>query len=116
MGMDVFGKQPRSEAGAHFRRNNSGWRGLAEYCCDIAPEITRACKHWLSNDGDGLDDAGATALAKILKARIADGTVAKHALIRSSTIEMLGNVPCPSCNGGKELVCLGEEDLPRLRA
>src|SRR6516164_595257 len=30
---------------------------------------------------------------------------------------MLGNVPCPSCNGGKEFACVvGEEDLPRLRA
>ena len=30
---------------------------------------------------------------------------------------MLGNVPCPSCNGGKVFACVvGEEDLPRLRA
>ena len=53
MGMDIYGRQPRSEAGAYFRNNNRSWAPLANYCCDIAPEITRACNQRHRDEADG---------------------------------------------------------------
>ena len=54
MGMDVYGKNPTSENGKYFRNNVWWWRPLAEYCKQIAPEITSKIKYLQSNDGDGL--------------------------------------------------------------
>jgi hypothetical protein len=76
VGMDVYGKGPRSDAGKWFGTNNSEWFPLATYCCDVAPEITQACKCWWSNDGDGLDDTSAIALADVLEEEIESGRTA----------------------------------------
>lgn len=74
MGMDVFGKNPKSETGEYFRNNVWWWRPLATYCQDVHPELTAACEHWHYNDGDGLDEADAEALGNALFADIANGT------------------------------------------
>ncbi len=66
MGMDVFGREPKNETGKYFRNNVWYWRPLAELCQGLAPEICKACRYWQSNDGDGLDEAGAEALAASL--------------------------------------------------
>jgi hypothetical protein len=72
MGMDVLGLKPRSEKGKTIYGNNAWWREIADYCRLVAADGCSACKYWYSNDGDGLNDAGALALAKILRARITD--------------------------------------------
>jgi hypothetical protein len=79
MGMDVLGSAPRSEKGRTIYGNNAWWRDIADYCRLVAPDVCSACKYWYSNDGAGLDDAGALALAKILRARISDHHVDDHA-------------------------------------
>ena len=73
MGMDVFGRRPSSEAGEYFCNNFSWWHPLAEYCCEIAPAITKHCKLWHSNDGDGLNAAQSLALADRIEAELATG-------------------------------------------
>jgi hypothetical protein len=67
MGMDVFGKNPTGPTGQYFRSTIWGWRPLADLCIKVAPEVCASCKHWYSNDYDGLDAVGAAALATALQ-------------------------------------------------
>lgn len=99
MGMDVFGKNPRSEAGKYFRNNIWWWRPLAEYCVEVAPEICAACKYWQTNDGDGLDDARAMALANELQKEIDSGRAVAYEKRHTSKRELTPNVPCWLCAG-----------------
>jgi hypothetical protein len=70
MGVDIYGRAPRSQAGEYFRRNWGGWHPLVELSFRVAPDICAQCKHWDSNDGDGLDDADAIVLADSLEKEI----------------------------------------------
>jgi hypothetical protein len=80
MGMDVYGKKPSSEAGKYFRNNIWWWDPLARYILEhVPPEITGRCKHWYSNDGDGLDAADALKLAQCLREQIANGACEEYA-------------------------------------
>jgi hypothetical protein len=63
MGGDVYGRQPTTPQGRYFGTNWSGWHSLVDYCTQIAPELTRQCTHWGSNDGDGLSGPDSQALA-----------------------------------------------------
>jgi hypothetical protein len=72
MGMDVLGA-PTSEAGRYFGVSVWWWQPLAAYCKEVAPEICAPCTYWHSNDGDGLDAAGAIALAEALKKEVDAG-------------------------------------------
>jgi len=67
MGMDVYGNKPKNECGKYFGMNMSGWRSLATYACEVAPAITAKCKHWYSNDFDGLSDDDSILLANLLQ-------------------------------------------------
>ena len=67
MGMDVYGKNPENESGEYFRNNVWWWRPLAEYVCSIAPDITKHCEYWQTNDGDGLNEAHSIQLAEKIK-------------------------------------------------
>jgi hypothetical protein len=73
MGVDIYGKKPRSPAGEYFRTNWTGWRPIAEFCQHVAPDVTLGCEHWDSNDGDGLAAADSIKLAKILDREITSG-------------------------------------------
>lgn len=99
MGMDVYGKAPTAEAGKYFRNNVWWWRPLADLCQALAPQICRACEHWHSNDGDGLDADGAVALAAVLDARLTDGTVARLLAERDKMIAEMPDVRCDFCLG-----------------
>jgi hypothetical protein len=66
MGMDIYGRKPTSKRGKYFGNNIGSWHALARYCNTVAPDICAACRHWHTNDGDGLDAAGAVALADAL--------------------------------------------------
>lgn len=73
MAMDVYGKNPTAEVGVGIRYSIHGWHPLADYACEVAPEITAACKLWHSNDGDGLDAKAANKLADRLQEEIESG-------------------------------------------
>jgi hypothetical protein len=98
MGMDVYGKNPRSEEGKYFRNNVWAWRPLADYACEVAPQITSACKYWQSNDGHGLDDAGAIALADVLQAEVDSGQCLLFAKRWTSAQELTPKEPCKYCD------------------
>ncbi len=99
MGMDVYGKNPRSATGEYFRRNVWGWRPLAEFIRANAPDEAAGCKYWHSNDGDGLDDLGATALALKLYRLFEDGAARDWITERDAALAALPDEPCKHCNG-----------------
>ena len=74
MGFVIYGRAPRSKAGRNFAANRGAWDDLARVCLRVAPEpcsqIDEQC--WFCNDGFGLDDAGAIALADALDQAIRD--------------------------------------------
>ena len=70
MAIAISGIKPTGERGKYFRNNIWWWHPLARYCQEVAPEITSACRNWHTNDGDGLDAAGALALAEALQKEI----------------------------------------------
>jgi hypothetical protein len=94
MGMDVLGHTPTC-----FRRSVWVWHPLAEYVCEVAPDITAACEYWHSNDGDGLDMEASLRLADALEAEISSGRTERYAILRRSRLEQLPNEPCSICEG-----------------
>jgi hypothetical protein len=68
MGFDIYGKAPRSKAGRYFGANWGAWEQIARLCLRVAPGSCSQIdeKYWFSNDGFGLNDAGAIALADAL--------------------------------------------------
>ena len=77
MGMDVYGKNPTSEKGSYFRNNVWWWRPLWDYCLEVAPELCSDVSGH-TNDGEGLDEAGAIALSEILFQELWDGKTAQY--------------------------------------
>jgi hypothetical protein len=98
MGMDVYGQNPTSEEGKHFRNNAWAWRPLADYCIEVAPDITAQCKHWHTNDGDGLDGRNSLLLADALQREIDSGRCKRWGQIRESELERMPNKPCWLCD------------------
>ena len=82
MGMDVIGLKPTTKEGEYFCNTVWWWRPLADYCIRVAPDIAAQCKHWHSNDGDGLDERNAIALADLLQAEIDSGRCGSYARVR----------------------------------
>jgi hypothetical protein len=78
MGMDVCGKKPTTEEGKYFRNSIWFWLPLADYMYEVTPTITAKC-NWELNDGDGLDEADALALAQALDAEILSGRCSAYA-------------------------------------
>jgi hypothetical protein len=97
MGMDVYGRQPRSERGKYFRASVWSWRPIATLSCAAAPDITAGCKHWQSNDGDGLEDGAARALGRIIQSMIDSGLVAELVAKHAAALEAMADEPCASC-------------------
>ena len=101
MGMDVFGKEPSSEAGKYFRCNVWWWRPLWDYACSvgrtvISPEMHQQGHH---NDGAGLDDAKSKELAALLQAELESGRTADFAIKRQRALAALPLHDCPHCGG-----------------
>jgi len=98
MGMDVYGKNPKSEKGTYFRRNVWGWRPLWDYCVDRYEDLVGDVSgHY--NDGDGLDDTGSLELAKRIKADLADGTAKTYITARNTHLSILPRETCELCKG-----------------
>lgn len=94
MGMDVYGA-----SGNYFRRSVWGWRPLADFCRWLAPEITAHCRHWHSNDGDGLNAANAKRLANAIVDAVADGRAATYIEKRDAKLAALPRETCSLCGG-----------------
>ena len=77
MGMDVYGKAPKSEKGEYFRNNVWWWRPLWNYVEEVAPELVAEVSGH-TNDGDGLNAEGAEQLSRILMIRLSDGSVEQY--------------------------------------
>jgi hypothetical protein len=96
MGMDVYGNNPISEKGEYFRNNVWWWRPLWDFCEEIAPELTQGVNgHY--NDGDGLDEEGAKALANILTISLSEGVVDTYEQKRKEYLDSLPKEPCKYC-------------------
>jgi hypothetical protein len=95
MGVDIIGKDPSSQIGRYFGRNWWAWGPLADYISETVPHIAAQCRHWMSNDGDGLNALEAKALADALESEIASGRCEAYGRARQA--EMVE--PCPVCDG-----------------
>ncbi len=99
MGMDVYGKNPKSEAGSYFRRNVWGWHPLWDYVENQHPEIAELVEYAHSNDGDGLDEEKSLELAKLLMDDYNSGRVAEYITERNKALSELPFEDCQICEG-----------------
>jgi hypothetical protein len=76
MGMDVNGRNPTAPQGEYFRAQIWQWPLLVKVITTLCPQETSSCKHWKTNDGDGLNSAQALALAEALERKLQSGEVA----------------------------------------
>ena len=97
MGMDVYGKAPKSEKGEYFRNNVWWWRPLWDYCEQVFPACNLVDGH--SNSGDGFDEENAIALARTLKTELEAGRTAQWEKNYLDTIANLPDEPCDFCSG-----------------
>src|SRR5262245_4962394 len=82
-----------------FHRGTATWCALVEICLSVAPEVCSACKHWYTNDGDGLRAEEASKLADALELRLSDGTIDQWISKKISFAQSLPDEPCPNCGG-----------------
>lgn len=116
MGMDIFGNKPSSEAGVYFRASVWSWRPIAEYVTTRHPALTKGCRHWHSNDGDGLSAAQARALGAALAADIAEGRLTDHIAERADRLARLPWEKCRFCGGtGIRTDAVGRSNGQELR-
>lgn len=101
MGMDVYGKAPKSEAGKYFRNNCWWWRPLWNYCCDVAVDIIdgEVARGGQFNDGAGLDALRSQKLAARLTKLIRKGDVKKYEKAYAATIASVPDETCDLCGG-----------------
>ena len=99
MGMDVYGKAPTSRKGKYFRANIWWWRPLASYCCFVAPDVSKYCTYWQTNDGDGLDAEDSITLANVLDAQISNGSCVAYINGRQMHLDSLPLETCQICEG-----------------
>jgi hypothetical protein len=99
MGMDVYGKQAKNETGEYFRRSVWSWRPLADYVCQVEPELTARCPYWQSNDGAGLDQTASETLAASLRAELASGRTLAYIVERDKWLASLPLIACELCQG-----------------
>lgn len=98
MGMDVYGKAPKSEKGEYFRNNVWWWRPLWDYVERVAPDLVNGVSgHY--NDGDGLGAEGAELLSQVLMIKLSDGSCEAYEKEYKAYLESLPNVKCDFCDG-----------------
>ena len=94
--MHIYGNKPKNPWSGHFEIDERGWRILATYACELAPEITS--KGWFANDVDGLNDEDSILLADILQKEIDSGRARDYARVRQLAIELAPYELCYDCN------------------
>ena len=97
MGMDVYGNTPRSDRGTYFRNNVWWWHPLWQYCETVAADIIPTGNLGHSNNGWGLDDDGATALAERLELALRSGHTHRYADLYHQRLRSLPHQPCTVC-------------------
>ena len=97
MGMDVYGKNPKSETGEYFRRNVWGWHPLWSYVESQHPEIAESVECGHTNDADGLGARDSKRLAKLLMEDYNSGVVAKYVAERNQELAELPFEDCTLC-------------------
>lgn len=115
MGMDVFGKSPRSEQGQYFRNNVWWWHPLWEYCERLAPDLIPSNNLGHSNDGWGLGARASRALADRLREALDAGETETYSQQYAKFLAALPDKLCEICGGtGKrvEPPNIGPGDLP----
>jgi len=98
MGMDVFGKNPKTEKGSYFRNNVWYWHPLWDYCIHVLPDIANKVKYAHSNDGDGLNSVNSRKLGFALRKSIESGEAQEYIDKRQDYLDNLSNQPC-HCTG-----------------
>jgi len=94
MGMDVYGRKPKSKTGEYFRNNVWWWRPLWNYCVQAAPDLISKDNGGHSNDGWGLNCTRSLALSKRLTELLDSGEVKKYEV---EYIKMLEEIPLEDC-------------------
>jgi hypothetical protein len=97
MGVDICGKKPTGKQGKYFANNWVWWHPLVDYCFIVAPTICEPCGHWRVNYGDGLDAAGAVALAEALQKEVDAGRTEAYAQQYASEQGPMPDEPCLFC-------------------
>jgi hypothetical protein len=87
--MDVYGRNPTAPEGEYFRRNMWSWHPLASLITTLCPDEAAACDGWHFNEGDGLDAAGAAALAAKLEELQASGDIEAYCAYRDVRSELV---------------------------
>lgn len=100
MGMDVYGKNPTSERGGYFRNNVWYWRPLWDYVCQVGAEIIdeELAEYGHYNDGAGLEEDGATELARVLAEELESGRTAIYERKNNEYLASLPREACQWCN------------------
>jgi hypothetical protein len=112
MGMDVYGRNPAGPEGAYFRASISQWPVLVKILTTLCPQETAGCKHWHTNDGDGLNSAQALALGNAIERKLQSGQVV--AALRDPVITCQPEPPIIAALEqlfGAQLVPLCDEDV-----
>lgn len=97
MGMDVYGKDPKSKKGEYFRNNVWWWHPLWDYCLNIHGDICDRVEYGHSNDGDGLDADEARTLGECLLADIDSGATSEYEDEYRKHLASLPVEDCPWC-------------------
>lgn len=97
MGMDVIGKHPVTPTGEYFRNNVWWWRPLWNYCQQVSDLAAQVDGHY--NDGNGLDEAGAKALAQTLLTELNEGRTSEYAAKYHIELDTMPEVECDLCHG-----------------
>ena len=93
MGFDVLGK----ENGAYFRRTIWYWPSLGTALVEMFPELTAPCKHWFTNDGDGLDKEQSLKLAEAIREALAAGEVERYVRDLGAKLAAIPDETCTWC-------------------
>jgi len=96
MGFDVRGRKPTAPEGKYFHNNIWWWPPLWAYCLEVAPDIAGKVTYAFSNDGDGLDEADALALAARLREELESGRTAEF---ERQYMSLKTSELCPVCAG-----------------
>lgn len=99
MGMDVYGRKPKSKTGEYFQANVWYWHPLWQYCEDMHPTLANEDKvpYAHSNDGSGLKSIDATNLGKLILKDIESGKAQEYILNRDQYLNSLPLEDCDFC-------------------
>lgn len=99
MGMDVYGKNPKTEVGEYFRNNVWWWRALWNYVCGVGGLSDELRELGHSNSGGGLGAGKSKALGQELLALVENGEVHHYEEEYKKRMDSLPEESCDLCHG-----------------